>query len=103
MAHVSGRHEPICTTCMARMQSCANLIDEHEENDVNADVLKGKWKQIRGEAKKWWGELTEDELDQIAGERDKLIGKVQERYGWTREEAETEVERRLNTYERTAS
>jgi uncharacterized protein YjbJ (UPF0337 family) len=88
---------------MAGMQSCTDLIYEHEENDVNTDVLKGKWKQIRGEAKKWWGELTDDELDQIAGERDKLVGKVQERYGWTREKAETEVDRRLDTYERTAS
>ena len=88
---------------MAGIQSCTDLIYEHEENDVNADVLKGKWKQIRGEAKKWWGELTDDELDQIAGERDKLVGKVQERYGWTKEKAEAEVDRRLDTYERTAS
>lgn len=70
---------------------------------MNADILKGKWKQIRGEAQKWWGELTNDDLDQIAGERDKLVGKVQERYGWTREEAESEVDRHLNHYERTAS
>jgi uncharacterized protein YjbJ (UPF0337 family) len=66
---------------------------------MNADVLKGRWKQIRGEAKKWWGELTDDELDQIAGERDKLVGKVQERYGWSKQEAEIEVDRRLNDYE----
>ena len=70
---------------------------------MNTDVLKGKWKQIRGEAKKWWGELTDDELDQIDGERDKLVGKVQERYGWTKEEARAEVNRRLKDYERTAS
>jgi uncharacterized protein YjbJ (UPF0337 family) len=70
---------------------------------VNTDVLKGKWKQVRGEAKKWWGELTDDELDQIDGERDKLVGKVQERYGRSKEEAEAEVDRRLNTYDRTVS
>jgi len=74
-----------------------------EDLEVNADVLKGKWKQIRGEAKKWWGELTDDELDQINGERDKLVGKVQERYGRSKEEAEAEVDRRLNAYERTVS
>ncbi len=69
---------------------------------MNTDVLKGKWKQIRGEAKKWWGELTDDELDQIDGDQDKLVGKMQERYGWTKEEARAEVTRRLNDYERTA-
>jgi len=69
---------------------------------MNADILKGKWKQIRGEAKKWWGDLTDDEFDQIDGERDKLVGKVQERYGWSKEEAELEIDRRLNDYERRA-
>ena len=69
---------------------------------MNADIFKGKWKQIRGEAKKWWGELTDDELDQIDGEHDKLVGKVQERYGWTKEKARSEVNRRLDDYDRTA-
>lgn len=66
---------------------------------MNADILKGKWKQIRGDAKKWWGKLTDDDFDQIEGERDKLVGRVQERYGYAREEAEAEVDRRLSTYE----
>jgi uncharacterized protein YjbJ (UPF0337 family) len=39
---------------------------------MNADILKGKWKQIQGEAKKWWGDLTDDELTKVDGERDKL-------------------------------
>jgi uncharacterized protein YjbJ (UPF0337 family) len=47
--------------------------------------------------------LTDDELDQINGERAKLVGKVQERYGRSKEEAEAEVDRRLNAYERTVS
>ena len=72
-------------------------------SDMNSDVLKGKWKQVRGEAKKWWGELTDDELDQIDGERDKLVGKVQEHYGRSKEEAEKEVDRRLSEYERASS
>jgi uncharacterized protein YjbJ (UPF0337 family) len=59
---------------------------------VNSDVIKGKWNQIKGEAKKQWGQLTDDEWDQIAGERDKLAGKLQEHYGWTREQAKREVE-----------
>ena len=51
---------------------------------MNADVMKGKWKQMRGEVKKWWGDLTDDDLDRIEGERDKLIGRLQERYGYAR-------------------
>jgi uncharacterized protein YjbJ (UPF0337 family) len=65
---------------------------------MNTDVLKGKWKQLRGEAKKWWGELTDDDLDKIAGDRDKLVGVIQERYGYAKEEAEREVDRRFSTY-----
>jgi len=65
---------------------------------MNEDVLKGKWKQFRGDIKKAWGRLTDDELDQIDGERDKLIGRIQERYGYSREEAEREVERFVSTH-----
>ena len=69
---------------------------------MNADILKGKWKQIQGEAKKWWGDLTDDELTKVDGERDKVVGLVQERYGYSKEHAETEVDRRLTEYERSA-
>lgn len=55
------------------------------------DVLKGKWKQIRGQVKEAWGALTDDDLDRIAGEWDQLVGKLQERYGYTKEKAEAEV------------
>ena len=60
------------------------------------DILKGKWNQIRGEVKKRWGELTDDEIDQIEGRRDKLVGKLQEKYGYSKREAEDHVERFLN-------
>lgn len=69
---------------------------------MNADVFKGKWQQLRGEVKQWWGDLTDDDLDKIAGERDKLVGRIQERYGYAREQAEDEVDRRLNEYNRVA-
>lgn len=59
---------------------------------MNKDILKGKWKQLRGEIKETWGELTDDEIDQIEGNADKLVGKLQEKYGYTREEAEEEIE-----------
>jgi uncharacterized protein YjbJ (UPF0337 family) len=55
---------------------------------MNWDIVKGKWGQMKGEARKQWGKLTDDDWTQIAGEKDKLLGKLQERYGWTKEEAE---------------
>ena len=59
---------------------------------MNRDVLEGKWKQLRGKVREEWGELTDDELDQIAGRRDQLVGKIQEKYGYTRDEAERQVD-----------
>jgi len=58
---------------------------------LNQDVLAGKWKQTRGKVKLWWGKLTDNDLDRISGHIDQLIGVVQERYGYTREQAEQEV------------
>ena len=55
---------------------------------VNWDIIKGKWSQLKGEARIQWGKITDDEWDQIAGNKDKLVGKLQERYGWSREDAE---------------
>jgi len=66
---------------------------------LNQDVLKGKWKQMRGQVKQWWGDLTDDDLDQIDGSADKLVGRLQERYGYAKEEAEREVDRRLKTFD----
>jgi len=68
---------------------------------MNKDVFEGKWKQIRGEAKVWWGKLTDDDLDQTAGEFEKFVGVLQERYGYSREQAEEEIEKRVNEYEAT--
>ena len=63
---------------------------------VNWDIIKGKWTQLKGELRKQWGQLTDDEWDQIAGDREKLIGKLQEHYGWTREEAERRAEEQFS-------
>lgn len=59
---------------------------------MNKDILKGKWKQFRGEIQEQWGRLTDDDMDRIQGEYEQLVGRIQERYGYTREEAEREVE-----------
>jgi uncharacterized protein YjbJ (UPF0337 family) len=57
---------------------------------MNADTLKGQWHQMKGEIKTQWGKLTDNDLDQIAGQSEKLIGKLQERYGYARDRAERE-------------
>jgi uncharacterized protein YjbJ (UPF0337 family) len=59
---------------------------------MNEDILKGKWKQLKGDAQKKWGKLTDDDLDVINGKREQLEGKIQERYGSTREEAEKQAD-----------
>jgi uncharacterized protein YjbJ (UPF0337 family) len=58
---------------------------------MNWDQAKGQWNQIKGSIKTKWGKLTDDDLDVIAGERDRLIGKIQERYGINKEEAERQI------------
>jgi uncharacterized protein YjbJ (UPF0337 family) len=69
-----------------------------ETNPMNHDILAGRWKQMRGELKTWWGNLTDDDFERIGGQKDKLIGLLQEKYGYSREQAEQEVERRLQEY-----
>lgn len=59
---------------------------------MNWDQIKGNWTQLKGEVKSRWGDLTDDDLTEIEGERDKLVGKVQERYGIAKEEAERQVD-----------
>jgi uncharacterized protein YjbJ (UPF0337 family) len=64
---------------------------------MNTDQMKGNWKQFVGKAKEKRGKLTNDDWQVVEGKRDQLVGKVQERYGITREEAE----RQLGEFERT--
>lgn len=66
---------------------------------MNKDVFEGKWKQVRGEAKVWWGKLTDDDLDKVGGQFDVFTGLLQEKYGYSREQAEQEIEKQMNEYE----
>jgi len=59
---------------------------------MNWDRIKGKWKQVKGSAKAKWGALSDDELAQIGGEREKLAGKIQEKYGVARDVAESQID-----------
>ncbi len=55
---------------------------------MNWNQIEGNWKQLKGRVKLRWGKLTDDQLDKIAGNRDQLVGKIQEIYGVTKDEAE---------------
>ena len=59
---------------------------------MNRDVIKGNWKQLKGMAQKRWGELTDDELDQVEGDATRLSGLLQEKYGKSRADAEREID-----------
>ena len=59
---------------------------------MNSDQMKGKWKQMKGSVKERWGKLTDDDLDVISGQQDQLVGKIQERYGIAREEAQKQYD-----------
>jgi uncharacterized protein YjbJ (UPF0337 family) len=59
---------------------------------MNQDILKGQWKQLKGRLRRQWARLTDDDIGQIEGDRDVLLGKLQEYYGKSREEAERELD-----------
>ena len=58
---------------------------------MNTDTFAGQWKQLKGEVKTRWGKLTDDDLAQAEGNYDKLLGAIQERYGYARDRAEREM------------
>lgn len=66
---------------------------------MNEDIFKGKWKQFRGQIQQTWGDITNDDLDRIEGERTEFEGVLQERYGYTKERAQQEVDKFLKASE----
>jgi len=58
---------------------------------MNSDIIQGKWKQLTGRIKSQWGKLTDDDLDVVDGHRDYLAGKLQERYGLSKDSAEKQI------------
>lgn len=65
-----------------------------KRGNMNNNIFEGKWKQVRGQAKEWWGKLTDDDLDKVEGKFDKLVGLLQEKYGYTEQQAKDEWEKR---------
>jgi uncharacterized protein YjbJ (UPF0337 family) len=69
---------------------------------MNTDVFKGQWKQLEGRARQKWGKLTDDDLSRVKGDRDILLGRIQELYGRTREQAMNEIDSWVAGEEKTA-
>src|SRR4030095_14963172 len=66
---------------------------------MNEDILEGNWRQLRGKLRSWWGNLSDDDLEWIGGQKDRLIGLIQQKYGCTRDQAEEEVDHRFSEYQ----
>ena len=66
---------------------------------MNEDIIQGKWNQIKGEAQKRWGKLTQDNIDEVNGNRTKLLGLIQESYGVAKDEAEKQIKDWERSYE----
>jgi uncharacterized protein YjbJ (UPF0337 family) len=65
---------------------------------MNDDILAGQWRQMKGSLKSWWGQFSDDDFDRIGGQKDRLIGWVQEKYGRSHDQAAQEVDARLKEY-----
>jgi uncharacterized protein YjbJ (UPF0337 family) len=88
-----------CPERRRKLGQLFSFLDGLEDQIMNKDIVEGKWKQVRGEAKSWWGKLTDDDLDRAAGKFDVLTGMLQEKYGYTRERAAEEIDKRVAAYD----
>jgi uncharacterized protein YjbJ (UPF0337 family) len=70
---------------------------------MNSDIFEGKWKEMKGQTKEWWGKLTDDDLEQAAGNAEQIVGLLQQKYGYTREQAEEEFNRRIKDVKEAAA
>ena len=66
---------------------------------MNTDTFEGQWRQMRGELRSWWGKLSDSDFEKVAGKKDRLLGLLQEKYGYTREAAQQEMDRRFREYD----
>jgi uncharacterized protein YjbJ (UPF0337 family) len=103
--HISPRHKTasggsrqsgpksrgIQTVVNVPLQSCPGRPAEQEKN-MNWDQIEGKWKQLTGSAQERWGKLTNDDIQTLTGQMDHLVGKIQERYGIAKAEAEKQAD-----------
>lgn len=69
-----------------------------DRGTMNPDFFSSKWQQMRGTLRSWWGKLTDDDWERIGGQKDRLIGMLQEKYGYAKDMAMREVDRRFQEY-----
>src|SRR5262245_55479990 len=83
------------------MTTVHTLLHELEKGELpmNSDTFEGRWRQMRGELRSWWGKLSDSDFEKIAWKKDRLIGLLQEKYGYTREAAQQEMDRRFREYD----
>jgi uncharacterized protein YjbJ (UPF0337 family) len=84
--------DALSSTKINRSGACPK---DQEEEILNKDIFAGKWKEMGGQIKEWWGKLTDDDLDQAGGNADQIVGLIQQKYGYTRQRAEEEFNRRI--------
>ena len=104
--NVNPLHEPGHIGCIASLPKTAPrepfISHDQKGEAMNRDIIGGKWQQIRGKVKEEWGKLTDDDLKMVEGKFNKLAGLIRERYGYTKEKADQELDRfctRNNLYE----
>jgi uncharacterized protein YjbJ (UPF0337 family) len=91
------RHLPRIVPMAARARDGSVALRADRKGEImNWEQIAGKWKQLRGTVRAEWGRLTDNDLDVIDGNRDRLAGQLQERYGIAREEAHRRIDRWLN-------
>jgi uncharacterized protein YjbJ (UPF0337 family) len=73
-------------------------FSEERRASMNEDVLKGKWKEIKGGVKEKWGKLTDDDLTAVEGKKEKLLGLLQQKYGYAKDKAEQEYQDFIGRY-----
>lgn len=65
---------------------------------MSQDILKGRWKEIRGQLKEWWGELNEDDISRVDGSQERLVGILQQKYGYAKDRALSEISSYLDKF-----
>jgi uncharacterized protein YjbJ (UPF0337 family) len=85
-----------------RIPACCGKITKAKENLMNWDQVKGNWRMFGGRVREQWGKLTDDDLERIRGDREQLLGKLQERYGYAKERAQAELDNWLAKEDRSS-
>lgn len=65
---------------------------------MNWDIIESQWKDLKGTVREKWAKFTDDDVELIAGKKDRFVGKLQERYGLAKDKAETEVDEYISTF-----